>query len=593
MIDIDQEEVEEVVEDVSADLEKSFVVADIGSTNTSVILIDTVEGKYRLLARASVPTTAVAPWLDVSRGVQQAITRISEITGRNLLNERGMLIMPPRKDGSGVDHFAAVASAPTPLRAILVGLYDDMSIASARKALHRIYTEELDVISLADTRSEEEQVTMIIQQRPDLIFIAGGTDGGAEERLMRLVELTSIAVSVLSQTSPPQVIYAGNAALREKVRTLLEPYATVHIANNVRPNLKTEQLDDVMRISSALFEDIKIQNLPGVQEINDWTSYQMLPSGRSFAGICQYFASLNDERVLGVDLGSDSVTITMADSESIQIAIRTDFGIGEPVANLLKKISTEQIANWIPEEVEPDDIADYVLNKSIFPATIPLTETDLHLEQAVAREVLHCAMQETAVEWGLVQSGRQIHMPKFGMLLAHGSLFANAPRPGQVMLLLLDALQPTGTFSIALDQYGVLPPLGALAAEQPLVVVQTLSAGVLSMLGWVIAPAGKGQPGKKVLDIVIESEQTRFEGEIEYGKIEIFPIAPGQEAKITVKPSGRFDVGNGPGNNMSLTVEGGLVGGLVVDARGRPLTLPKDDADRRSLVRKWYWDLGG
>lgn len=589
MIDFEKEETVAVVED----LEKSFVVADIGSTNTTVILIDTVAGSYRLIARASVPTTAVIPWLDVAKGVQQAITRISEITGRTLLNERGMLITPPRKDGSGVDHFAAVSSAPTPLKTVLVGLYDDMSIASARKALHRIYTQELDVISLADTRSEEEQVTSIIQNRPDLIFIAGGTDGGAEERLMRLIEITSIAVSILAQTNPPQIIYAGNTVLREQVRALLEQYTTVHIAHNVRPELETEQLDDVMRISGALFEDIKIQNLPGIQEINEWTSYPMLPSGRSFANVCQYFAALTGERVFGVDLGSSSVTLTMAEADGIQLAIRTDLGMGQPVANLLQAISAEVIANWIPEEIEASDIADYVMNKSVYPATVPLTEADLHLEQAVAREVLHCALLETAVEWGWKQSGRLIQMPKFGMLLAHGSTFANAPRPGQVMLMLLDALQPTGIFSVALDQYGVLPPLGALAAELPLVVVQTLDAGVLSVLGWVIAPAGKGTPGKKVLDIVIEMDQTRFEGEIEYGKIEIFPIAPGQEARVTIKPSGRFDVGFGPGQGTKIKVQGGQVGGLVVDARGRPLSLPKDEADRRSLVRKWHWDLGG
>jgi hypothetical protein len=200
---------------------------------------------------------------------------------------------------------------------------------------------------------------------------------------------------------------------------------------------------------------------------------------------------------------------------------------------------------------------------------------------------------ETAVEWGWQQSGRLIQMPNFGMLLAHGSTFANAPRPGQVMLMLLDALQPTGIFSVALDQYGVLPPLGALAAELPLVVVQTLDAGVLSILGWVIAPSGKGTPGKKVLDIVIEMDQTRFEGEIEYGKIEIFPIAPGQQARVTIKPTGRFDVGFGAGQGTKVTVQGGQVGGLVVDARGRPLSLPKDEGDRRSLVRKWHWDLGG
>jgi hypothetical protein len=161
------------------------------------------------------------------------------------------------------------------------------------------------------------------------------------------------------------------------------------------------------------------------------------------------------------------------------------------------------------------------------------------------------------------------------------------------MLMLLDALQPTGIFAIALDRYGVLPALGALAAHQPLAVIQTLEAGVLSDLGWVIAPTGKGQLGKKAMDISIESERISFEGEIEFGKIEIFPIAPGKSAKVTVKPTSRFDIGFGPGQGKKMTLTGGLVGGLVIDARGRPFTLPRDVADRRSLMRKWLWDMGG
>ena len=56
---------------------------------------------------------------------------------------------------------------------------------------------------------------------------------------------------------------------------------------------------------------------------------------------------------------------------------------------------------------------------------------------------------------------------------------------------------------------------------------------------------------------------------------------------------GRFDIGFGPGQGKKMTLTGGLVGGLVVDARGRPFTLPRDVADRRSLMRKWLWDMGG
>ncbi|NJN54315.1 MAG: hypothetical protein HC804_05870 [Anaerolineae bacterium] len=306
MADLEEKPVQE-----TDDLEKSFVLADVGTTNTTVILVDMVDGSYRLVACASVPTTARLPWLDVTLCVQQAVSRISEITGRVLLNERGNLIRPPRKDGSGVDYFGMVVSAPSPLKTVLVGLYDEMSLASLRKALRTIYVQEVEVVSLADPRPEAEQITAVIQSRPDMIAIAGGTDGGAEERLMRLVEVASVAATVLANSQLPHIVYAGNLLLREQVRALIDENAHLHMANNIRPDLSTEQLDDVMRLAGDLYEDVKIQNLPGIHEISEWASFPILPTARSFAQLCHYFA--RQQRVLGIDLGSNSTNIGYGD----------------------------------------------------------------------------------------------------------------------------------------------------------------------------------------------------------------------------------------------------------------------------------------
>ncbi|GJM42057.1 MAG: hypothetical protein DHS20C20_23390 [Ardenticatenaceae bacterium] len=377
------------------------------------------------------------------------------------------------------------------------------------------------------------------------------------------------------------------------MQTMLSDYANVQVANNLRPTLETEQLDDSIRLITDLYEDLKINDLPGVQELQDWSSYPILPTARAFGGVCHYLAALQKQPVLGVDLGSDSVSLIMATPEQAQVSIHSDMGMGHSVAALLEKVAVDDVRQWIPSDVSAAETADFIFNKSLHPYAIPTDEKMLQLEQAVARTLIRCAAAETGRDgrWPLV--GEQLSPPPFGLLLARGSTLANAPRPGQIMLMLLDALQPTGIFAMALDRYGVLPALGALAAYQPLVVIQTLEAGVLSDLGWVIAPTGKGQLGRKAMDVSIASDEIRFEGEIEFGKIEIFPIAPGKRAKVTVKPTGRFDIGFGPGQGKTMTLVGGLAGGLVIDARGRPFSLPRDEADRRSLMRKWLWDMGG
>lgn len=576
-----------------AETYESFLVADCGSTHTTVVLLDMVAGVYRLIARTAVPTTTAAPWYDVARGVQQAIAQISEITGRKLLNEQGRLIRPVRSDGSGIDHFAAVVSAAQPLDVLLVGLFEEVSISSARKALRSIYHHEKDRLTLSDQRPPHEQVGAVVQSQPDLIFITGGTDGGAEDRLLQVVESVGLGVSVMSSGQVPEVIFAGNIRLRERVQKMMGEYANVQMANNLRPTLETEQLTDAMQLIAKLYSQQKINDLSGIQELRDWSSYPILPTVHAFGGICHFFSALQKQPVMGVDLGSNSVSLILADPEQAHISVHSELGMGHHVNQLLNTVTIDDIRQWVPMEVSASETADYIFNKSLHPFTVPTTEKTLELDQAIARTLIHCAVQKTGEDasWPLVGSHRM--PPPFSLLLARGSTLANAPRPGQILLMLLDALQPTGIFSVALDRYGVLPALGALAAHQPLAVIQTLEAGVLSDLGWVIAPTGKGQLGKKAMDISIESERVSFEGEIEFGKIEIFPIAPGKTAKVTVKPTSRFDIGFGPGQGQKMTLTGGVVGGLVVDARGRPFALPRDVADRRSLVRKWLWDMGG
>ena len=51
---------------------KSILATDCGSTTTKAILIEFVDGEYRLRYRGEAPTTVEAPFEDVTRGVLNA-----------------------------------------------------------------------------------------------------------------------------------------------------------------------------------------------------------------------------------------------------------------------------------------------------------------------------------------------------------------------------------------------------------------------------------------------------------------------------------------------------------------------------------------
>lgn len=564
---------------------QSYLIAECGNTRTNVLLFNVVENAYRLIGRASAPTTLITPWSNIIIGLSEAISRLEKATGHKLLSSKKLIT--PSKDGAGVDHFLFIVSAAAPLSTILVGLSEDVSLSSARHALYTVYANEVDTFSLTDPRNEEEQVAAIIAHKPDLIMITGGTDGGADQRLLKFARTVSLGVNMLLEAKQVNILYAGNINLRKHIKAIMGDKVPLHVANNVRPTLQTEQSDDAAHLIGQLFESLKIKELPGIHIIRDWSRYAPVPTSRAFANIVQYFAALqnNHSRVVGLDLGTESVTLVTATADAADLTVRSDLGMGRALPNVLHHSTAANIARWMPEEISDEEISNFLHSKSLFPQTIATTEKELHLEQAAARELLRLAAHDTILT---NQPGTS-----FRLLLVRGSNFLNMPRPGQIISVILDALQPRGIFGIVLDEYEILPALGALSALDPLVAVQTLESKVLTDLGWVVVPSGKGHPGQKVINVLIESEQqlTRYEGDVEFGTLEVFILGEGR-SKVTLKPHRRFDIGLGPGKGTTFHVTGGRVG-LVVDARGRPLQLPQDDEARRNLIRKWNYDMGG
>ncbi len=555
----------------------SFLIAECGTITTTVTLFDVAAGTYRLLAQATAPTTAVEPWLNIMEGVYAAIRQIETITGRSLLTPQRKLITPARQNGSGVDQFIAVGSAAAPLATSLVGLFDEVSLASGRRALASTYARATHSLSLNQDPNEEKHLAALIGEKPDLVFIVGGTDGGAAQRLLRLVETVSIGIGPMAARQTVQVLYAGNKMLRERVRELLKDRAKVHVAENVRPDLQTENLSDAIRLLHELYSDLKIGSLPGVHTLHEWHQQPVIPTVQALATVARYFAALHKGRVLIVDLGSSTASLLLADAHHVEIFMRNDLGMGAPIINLLDEVEPAAIARWVPQPISDEEIRDYIFHKSLNPQTIPTTELESYLEQAIAREIIRCVAPKP--------------LPPFKVLLARGQTLTNTPRPGQAILLLLDALQPTGIFSAALDKYGALPALGALAIYQPLAVVQALEAGVLSDLGWVIAPTGKGQAGQSALKGSVESAQGQFDLDVEHGRIDATILDTNQMAEVSLQPDKRLNLGFGAGKGKKLSVRGGAVG-LIVDARGRPLSLADEDK-RLDQVRKWFWDIGG
>ena len=84
--------------------------------------------------------------------------------------------------------------------------------------------------------------------------------------------------------------------------------------------------------------------------------------------------------------------------------------------------------------------------------------------------------------------------------------------------------------------------------------------------------------------------ETKFE--INQGTLDVLPLPSGQSGQLFLEPLHRSDVGFGPGRSGNVQVSGTQIG-VVIDARGRPIQLSKENGRRREMLKKWIWTLGG
>jgi hypothetical protein len=531
--------------------------------------------------------------MDVSEGIRVALEQVEEISGRYLVGEGGSLVIPSTDEGYGVDYLASTLSLGPPLKTVVVGLLDKVSLDSVTHLANTSYTEVIASIGLNNVQKPETYIDLIQKTRPDMILIAGGTDNGASKSVLRLVNMVGMALFLLPEESRPKVLFAGNPALGKQVYQFIKPLTSIQLAPNIRPTLTTERLEPAEPVLTDTYRSIHLGRVAGLADINTASGNNMMQTSHALGRVIRFFSKIMPNSaqsgVLGIDVGASSTVITGAFDGDLRLRVLTNLGMGEGLAGVLSGSKMEDVTKWIPGEVSSTYILDYIQNKILYPATLPMTPQDLYIEQALAREIISRAVNE-GLNIFPKNANRldQNTLPTFDPIVVSGGVLTNAPSPAHSLLMILDGIQPTGIQRILLDINHLTPGLGAASAVAPGLVSQLLlDPTVLLNLGFVISPISRVKPGTPVLRVRVKDEKG-FENtvNVHQGNIQTIPIAMGERAKVYIDPLHKANVGFGPGKSTTIQVVGGLFG-LVIDARGRPLELPKDLAARRSLLMKW------
>ena len=570
---------------------ESVLAFDIGSVTTRAMLFDVVEGRYRYLGTGTAPTTAGAPFHDIIGGIRNALDQLQQITGRTFIGGNGKLLMPAQPDGSGVDACVASLSVGPPLRVLAVGLLEGISTESAQNLATTTYAQVIETMSLNDRRKTVDRLDAILRLRPDLIVVAGGIVGGASQSVLSILESIGLACGVMAKDQRPEVLFAGNSALVKDVQETLGSLASLQIAPNVRPSLEVEQLTPAQPALTQVFRHVRARQIPGVQEIDLWTGGRLFPSATAFGRTIRYVSmEFPKKGVLGVDVGASATTIASAFAGDLILNVQSKLGLGENLPGILSMCAPEDILRWLPFDLSADKLCDYIYNKALYPATIPVTEEALYIEQALATQAIYLASRLARKNYPPhISSPLPGLLPWFEPVIATGSVLTQAPKRGHAVLTLLNGLQPTGVTTIALDRNNLASLVGAVAGKNHYLAIQLLDATNFYNLGTIISPIGQAKPGTPIMQVRITyANGHEASQEIKFGTLTVLELPVGQSATLRLQPLHRFDVGmGGPGVGGNAVVTGGVCG-VIIDARGRPIRMNNEPGRRREQVKKWY-----
>ncbi|MFA9435776.1 MAG: glutamate mutase L [Candidatus Bathyarchaeota archaeon] len=586
--------------------EMQFIIAtDVGSTTTKARLFHKKDGEWRFFVAGEAPTTVEAPYEDVTMGVQNAVREIEELTGHMLLAPGGGMIIP--YDGEkGVDLYCTTSSAGGGLQMMVSGLIKSMTAESANRAALGAGAIVMDVIARDDGRQTYQKIRRIRSLRPDMILMAGGTDGGASQHVMEIAELIKAAEPKprLGVSYQLPIVYAGNKVLRPQIEELLKEGFALDMVDNIRPVLERENTEPARRAVHELFMEHVMSHAPGYNRLMKWTDIDIMPTPAGEGMAIQLIANTFKQNVMGVGLGGATTNVySIVDGRFVR-SVSANLGMSYSVTNVMKEAGIENIMRWIPFDLDEEDVASRLMNKMIRPTTIPQTLEDLIVEHSVAREALRLGLKHhrsiaTRLKGIQVQrtisdmfeqalSESYIDMMIIDICAGTGGLLSHAPRRVQSMLILTDAWLTEGITRMMQDSVFMMPHLGVVSTVYRDAAWNIFDKDCLLRLGTSIAAKGQAKFGELVMDIDITMpDGETINEQMMLGDLKLIKLSPDEEADVVVKPAKQYDIGAGPGESLEATVQGG-VAGLLLDARGRPMYFPEEDSKRKELLLSWF-----
>ncbi|MDL2226086.1 glutamate mutase L [Deltaproteobacteria bacterium OttesenSCG-928-M10] len=383
----------------------SFLIYDVGSTYTKVSAFRREGRGLEFSGRAQHPTTLD----DIARGLEYGRAQ--------LLPE---VIAAVREAVS-----LASSSAAGGLRMVAMGYMPKVTAKAAKEVAMNAGARVLEVVS--HDEPPEYRLEVLREIRPDIILLAGGTDGGESESLLENARLIARA------KLPAKVILAGNTAAQPAAARAFDeagvPYARV---GNVMPTIHDL---NVRPARAAIHREFikQITKAPGLAKLAEVVAdHEVIPTPAAILMGAELLAGGTYNRdgaggVLVLDIGGATTDVHSAMPElgelkpeerglvinnDKQVTFRTvegNLGLRVSAAGIVDAVGPEAVLNFRDRlkdsasgrfnEEECDRLINYARFLENNTGHLPADEWERDLEPALAVCALTTALRRHAGYW--------------------------------------------------------------------------------------------------------------------------------------------------------------------------------------------------
>ncbi len=403
------------------------LLIDFGSTFTKIQAIDLAAEE--IVAYAQSCTTVET---DIMVGLREALD-----------------LLPPKIRNSTFSCKLSSSSAAGGLAMVTIGLIPELSAEAARRAALGAGAKVIRVYSFRLSSRELQELEAL---KPDILLLAGGTDGGNSE-----VILENAKKLAQSQVRCPVVI-AGNKVAADEVNDILSfSGKTTLVTDNVMPEVNVLNVEPARAMIRKVFIE-RIIEAKGLKKAEEFVEGILMPTPTAVLSAAQLLSQgTASERGLGdlvvVDIGGATTDVhSIGLGNPVQAGVVCK-GLPEPLAKrtvegdlgirynanfILKLCGQERILK--NARFSHPDLLQKLQSLSRSVETLPRSEEGWDLDFALAACAAQAAMERHAgtIEtlWGpqgqyYVQHGKDL--TNIGHLIGTGGIFIHHPQAGEIL----------------------------------------------------------------------------------------------------------------------------------------------------------------